>query len=263
MSKAPPAEFTRQDWISACEFHPLNEKEIFAEIDRRLSKHKNALVLLDLDSTLYEVGPRTYAILKEWQESSAAAAFPEVRTALDSLKHDHIGYSIRDTFKLLGIDVESPKHVEAFDSAKSFWGKRFFSNDYLKNDRPYPGAVEFAKQVYQAGATLIYLTGRDEPNMGLGTRQNLLRDGFPWEAERTHLLLKKSPSIDDLSHKRDAADYIRRHGTLIASFENEPKNLVALFEIFPDAMHIFVDTIFSDHAAAAGKGLYRIRGFSG
>jgi hypothetical protein len=98
--------------------------------------------------------------------------------------------------------------------------------------------------------------------MGDGTRANLIRDGFPWETHRTHLLLKKAAHLPDLDHKKDAAQYIREHGTLVASFENEPPNIIALYEIFPDAMHVFVDTVCSDHPALAREGLYRIKGFS-
>ena len=108
---------------------------------------------------------------------------------------------------------------------------------------------------------IVYLTGRDEPGMGDGTRAMLLRDGFPWETERTHLLLKPAYGLPDLEHKINAAQFIRAHGELVASFENEPPNLVAIYEQFPDAMHVFVETVCSDHAAPAGRGLYRIRGF--
>jgi hypothetical protein len=147
------------------------------------------------------------------------------------------------------------------DSAKKFWASRFFTSRYLPYDTAYPGAAEFAQHLYEQNATLVYLTGRDEPGMGDGTRANLIRDGFPWEVPRTHLLMKAESRIPDIDHKRGAADYLKKHGELIASFENEPPNLVALYEKFPEAMHIFVDTVCSDHAALPGKGFYRIRGF--
>ena len=136
-----------------------------------------------------------------------------------------------------------------------------FSSRYLAYDRPYPGAVAFVRGLYDLGAEIAYLTGRDEPGMGEGTRSVLLRDGFPWAVERTHLLMKEAAHLPDLDHKKEAAHYIRRHGTLIASFENEPPNLVALRDLFPDAMHVFVDTVCSDHPAPAADGLYLIRGF--
>jgi hypothetical protein len=97
--------------------------------------------------------------------------------------------------------------------------------------------------------------------MGDGTRARLKQDSFPWELDRTHLLMKAAAELDDLEHKLAAGTYVRAHGTLVASFENEPPNLVALYDQFPEAMHVFVDTVCSDRPALAGRDLYRIKGF--
>lgn len=260
----------RKDWIEACHFHDLSEADVLHEVSRRVSDLKakagpsrqtHPLVLLDLDSTLYEVGPRTFRILNEWGDSSDSRRFPSVARALTDLKEHHVGYSLKDTFQALGAMIEPAELDAAMAELKKFWADRFFSSPYLPYDRAYPGAAEFTRKIYGLGAEIVYLTGRDEPNMGDGTRANLLRDGFPWQADRTHLLLKAAAHLPDLGHKQQAADYIRQHGTLVASFENEPANLVALYEIFPEAMHVFVETVCSDHAAIPRQGLYRIRGF--
>ena len=155
--------------------------------------------------------------------------------------------------RAVGVAAESPELVNAIEAVKKFWSQRFFASQYLKYDRPYPGAAEFTRKLHALGAEIVYLTGRDEPGMGDGTRSVLLRDGFPWEVERTHLLMKKAAPLSDLEHKKEAAHYIRKHGQLVASFENEPPNLVALSELFPEAMHVFVDTICSDHPAPAAQ----------
>jgi hypothetical protein len=168
---------------------------------------------------------------------------------------------LRDTFSAAGLELSRQEVLSAWESAKDFWNRRFFTGDYLRYDRVYEGAPEFVHELYRLGAELIYLTGRDEPNMGEGTRARLRQDGFPWELERTHLLLKAAPHLDDLSHKKEAAHYVRKTGRLVASFENEPKNLAALHALFPEAMHVFVDTVYSDHPTVPRQGLYRIAGF--
>ena len=259
----------RAEWIDACEFHDLTENQVLREVSERVSKLKSSgrisehpLVLLDLDSTLYEVQPRTIQILKEWLATPESHSFDQARRAIESLKETHSGYTLEDLFINLGLSPKDEVIARALKSATSFWFKRFFTSDYLKYDVAYPGAAEFSRELYALGADLIYLTGRDEPNMGDGTRANLVRDGFPWDTPRTHLLLKAAFEMSDLEHKTDAAVYIREKGKLVASFENEPPNLIALYELFPDAMHVFVDTVCSDRPALPRSGLYRIKGFS-
>ncbi len=264
LEQSNPAKLlARKAWIDACTFHELTDEEVLREVQSRVTRHRHErpIVLLDLDSTLYEVGPRTHKILQEWAKSDHALDFSTVQKAFLDLHPSLVGYSLRDTFTAAGLDLQRPEVLSAWNSAKDFWNRRFFTSEYLAYDHAYPGAAEFVQELYRLGAELVYLTGRDEPNMGDGTRSRLKRDGFPWEIERTHLLLKAAPELDDLFHKREAADYVRRLGKLVASFENEPKNLAALHEIFPEAMHVFMDTVFSDHPTVAREGLYRLRKF--
>ncbi|HUP58393.1 MAG TPA: HAD family hydrolase [Bdellovibrionota bacterium] len=256
----------RSEWISACSFLPMTESEIFKEISERirsaLAAKERPVVLLDLDSTLYEVGPRSFGILQEWLSHADSAPYPVIRERLSRLREEDIGYSLKDTFRTLGLSLEDQQNFHAWESAKQFWMNRFFTSEYLKKfDRPYPGAARFTQEIHRLGAEVVYLTGRDEPGMGAGTRECLLRDGFPWDQERTHLLLKAAFDRSDLGHKTSAARFIRDLGRLVASFENEPANLVALYDLFPDAMHVFVETLASDRGARPIAGLYRVRHF--
>jgi hypothetical protein len=266
--------YIRNEWVAACHFHDLTELQVLEEVALRVrtlklkaqaearEKQAHPLVLLDLDSTLYEVAPRSLQIIREWLESKASSGHPHVQRALKALREDQVGYSLGDTFTSVGLNVLAPEAEQALKVLKEFWYERFFSSRYLPYDRPYAGAPEFAQKLYDAGAEIVYLTGRDAPRMGEGTVSNLIRDRFPWDQKRTHLLLKAEAEIPDLEHKTSAATYVREHGSLVASFENEPPNLIALSEIFPDAMHVFLDTVCSDHPARAGTHLYRIRGFT-
>ena len=259
---ANTTEKVGKDWIQACEFLPLTNHGVLKEVRERVKQTRDRpTLLLDLDSTLYEVGPRSHQILKEWVQSKESDAHGEVKKLLDGIKKEKIGYSIKETFSLVGLPLHEEHVAQALSAAKTFWLDRFFTNEYLAFDHAYPGAAAFVQDVYAMGAEIIYLTGRDEPGMGNGTRARLLQDGFPWEMDRTHLLLKKSFELDDLDHKSSAADYIRNVGSLVASFENEPPNVIALSELFPKAMHVFMDSVYSDRPAAPKKGLFRITAF--
>jgi phosphoglycolate phosphatase-like HAD superfamily hydrolase len=262
--------YSGAQWVSACHFHELTERQVLDAVAARVRELKakagllrkaHPLVLLDLDSTLYEVGPRSFQILREWMETDESLGHAHVRHSLQRLREEQVGYSIADTLRNAGLSLSEPEVEHAIRVMKPYWSERFFTSRYLAYDRPYPGAAEFTRNVHELGAEIVYLTGRDEPGMGEGTRSNLLRDGFPWEKKGTHLLLKKAAHLPDLAHKKEAAEYISEHGTLVASFENEPPNLIALSRIFPDAMHVFLDTVCSDHEAPIGRNLYRIRGF--
>ncbi len=253
-------------WIEACEFHSLDAGEVLDKVAQQVSRQARPVVLLDLDSTLYEVRPRSHRILGEWAGQSSSQSVDSAEKALWEillgLEEAHIQYSISDTFSYLKAQMGISCSPESLASMQQFWLERFFTSRYLAYDRPYAGAVEFVNRVHALGAEVIYLTGRDEPNMGDGTRANLLRDGFPWKVPRTQLLMKSAYGESDLKHKTTAAEFVLTQGNLVASFENEPPNVVALQGIFPEAMHIFVETVYSQTPALPGKNLYRIDEFA-
>lgn len=255
----------RREWIESCEFHPLTNVEVLRQvhawIERDLEEKRQPVLLLDLDSTLYHVESRSHQIVREWLADPESQDHPVIRERVAALKPEHLGYSLLDTFGKLGLSVLDPLVETALHSVQKFWGRRFFTNEYLKHDLAYPGASEFVQKAHASGAEIVYLTGRDEPGMGEGTRARLRADGFPFDLPRTRLLMKKSFELDDLEHKSAAADTIRELGNLVASFENEAPNLIALSDLFPAAMHVFVDTVMSPNPALPKSGLYRITGF--
>src|SRR6202000_922017 len=89
-------------------------------------------------------------------------------------KAENIAYMLKESLKVLGVE-----HPELLTRAEAFWRERFFTDQYLKHDIAVPGAVDFAKACYAAGATLVYFTGRDLPLMSLGSFQSLRDLGFP------------------------------------------------------------------------------------
>ena len=252
----------RKSWIQATRFHPLTDAEVRTQVVQKVREtREEPVVIFDLDSTLYEVGPRTFKILKEWSQSAQAGQHDVLARRLKDLDLNHVGYSLKDTFQSLGVSLEDSQMIESLRAAKQFWLTRFFSNDYLTHDRPYEGAARYVSEVFQAGARLVYLTGRDEPGMGRGTREKLKADGFPINDPRIHFFLKPQREGDDELHKAQASHDIRKLGNVVASFENEPRNVITLSQAIPQAMHIFLDTVCSDHPAEPGDGLYILRKF--
>lgn len=259
-------EFARKEWIEACKFADLGQKSILEEVAFRLSKSdkggKPTAVVFDLDSTLYEVAPRTHAIIQEWLQTGHVLP-PKVLAALSQLKHEEVGYSLQDTFQSVGLNMSEKEVYDVWEKLKEFWWERFFSSAYLRYDVPYKSAVSFVKEVYALGAHVAYLTGREEEKMKPGTLTNLARDGFPLDPARTSLWMKQDPKDLDADYKRKTAERLEQKYQVIASFENEPHNVAALFDAFPTALHVFMDTVCSDKPAKALTGLVRISGYEG
>ena len=251
--------YIRGDWIRNTEFHPHSSAEVLQEVLARtqkiLDQKKLPVLIFDLDSTLFHVSPRSFEILKSWIQSSSISILP-------NLSVDDMGYSIDDIWVKRGLSTETGESFKHLKEAKEYWRKRFFSNEYIHHDEPHPGALSFVKRLHEMGAKIVYLTGRDVPLMAFGTVDHLRNQGFPIEVERTRLILKPKRSIDDLVFKAEVCKSAKEWGEVVASFENEPKNLVAMQKALGDkVMHIFFESVSSDHAAPAGKEIYKINSF--
>ena len=258
--------YVRENWIQNTNFHPLPAREVLEEVVNRsrkvLEKGRLPIVVFDLDSTLFDVTPRSYAILKEWLAHPSSQLCAETVELLQGLRPEEFKYSLQDVWEGRSIPLERAPFQEHMKSAKHFWRKRFFGNDYLHHDVPTRGAIPFVRNLHEMGEKVVYLTGRDVPLMGFGTFDQLKSHGLPIEVERSRLILKPKRALDDLEFKAQAAQTIKGWGEVVASFENEPKNLVAMAKMFgPNTMNIFIQSVSSDHPAPAGEGIYRIESF--
>lgn len=255
-------ELSRSRWADASEFHPHSASELLKLLLGKIhAREDRGVVLFDLDSTLFDVSPRHWRILQEWSDNNASVDRSGLAIALRSAKPGALGYSVEDTLQAIGVDLRHAETRSALTDLKRFWAKRFFTHDYLSHDTVTPGALEFVRKVDEAGARIVYLTGRDEPGMGEGTRRALAREKFPLDGARSQLWLKPRFEMDDAGFKREAASRLRDVGELLASFENEPKNLVMLRSEFPEALHVWLETVASEHPATPVRGVYRLKDF--
>ncbi len=257
--------WVREAWVENSEFHELTDREllnaVISDVKQAIAAERRPVVVFDLDSTLFHVAPRTFAILSEWLKTEGPNHAESVQR-LSQFAVQDLGYSVKDLWLKAKLDDESGPEGDALRAAKKYWQERFFSHNYLRHDEPMPGAVEFANAVFDAGSSIFYVTGRDTPSQGFGTLEQLAHHGFPTEERRTRVVLKPRRHMDDREYKSGVIrTSVKNHGVLIANFENEPKNLVAMAEAEPKAKHVFVQTVSSESAAPSGSGLYRISGF--
>jgi hypothetical protein len=203
---------------------------------RRAPSAPVPVVVFDLDGTLMDNRPRTAVILQEFavelrREAHSAAEM------LAAARAESLAYLLTESLERLGVE-----HPEVVDRATSFWRGRFFTDAYLKHDVAVPGAVELARACHEAGATIVYFTGRDLPFMGIGSFQSLRDLGFPIGVIGTELVCKPDAKIPDEAFKREEAPRLTRIGHVVAAFDNEPGNCNAFVELCPDAETVFVDT---------------------
>ena len=203
-----------------------------------------AVVVFDLDGTLMDNRPRVVAILHElavaWAMKHPAAA--------DACAHataDDIGYGFIANLRRLGV-VDPALHQEGL----AFWKARFFQDPHVKHDVEILGARTYVKACYEAGAVVVYLTGRDLPNMALGSFASLRDLGFPIGVIGTELVVKPSFEMPDADFKREVAPGLRRLGTVVAAFDNEPVNVNLFLEAYPESRGIFLDTQYAPDPCA-------------
>ncbi len=213
------------------------------------------VVVFDLDGTLLDNRPRTRAILRE-VAASWKDARPELARTLLSLEVEHVVYMLQESLAPFGVTDE-----EALDEAISHWRRRFFVDELLHHDEPIEGSVAFVRAVYEAGATIVYLTGRDLPNMSLGSWQSLRDRGFPIGVVGTELVCKPAFEMSDEVYKSEQAPLVGRLGTVIASFDNEPGNCNVFLRFHPQAASVLLDTQHSPSAPEIEAGVISIRSF--
>ena len=214
-----------------------------------------AVVVFDLDGTLMDNRQRTLAILREFADMHASRD-PGLARRLRDARAQDIAYLLSDSLARLGA---TPAAVTA--EMEAFWRDRFFADAHLRHDVPLPGAVDFARACHDAGALLVYLTGRDLPLMGVGTFQSLRDLGFPIGVPATELVLKPDATVADEVYKRALAPEIARIGHVVAAFDNEPANCNVMRAHYPDAHIVFVETQHTPGAPVLDGSVHKIRDF--
>jgi hypothetical protein len=181
-------------------------------------------------------------------EPEVARLFPAASARLINITPEEMRYEPKDTLKDLG--PTDPAFVQCVDR---LFMPKFLSSAFCVMDAPIEGAAAFMKKLCEAGVTLVYVTGRDKPNMEAGTKAALQNAGFPL-GEKAILMMKPDASADDLAFKTEAMRNVEALGTVVAVFENEPRNLDQLSKRYPQALPVLLDTQHSGRMAVSALG---------
>ncbi|MGM0574672.1 MAG: HAD family hydrolase [Myxococcota bacterium] len=234
---------------------PFITRALLEKAERAKASGRDPLVVLDLDGTLYNNAPRTLRILQEFGHLHAEE-HPDLLEAVDRLPAGDLAYKVADTLRDLG--VTDPALVR---KVESFWFERFFTNEYVAHDLPTPGAVRFVERLYRSAVVPAYLTGRDAPNMLIGTVRTLQRDGFPVGTVDTRIILKDDFQTPDDAYKRSIVEHLRAAGEVVGVFDNEPGLCNLFHEAFPEAITVHLDTSHAPGAPDLAEGITAVPDF--
>lgn len=262
---------SRHPWIDSAKFEPKGQKEVLNEIVEQVRRESQARirgggkpvkVIFDLDSTIFDVKPRSLRILKEFALTSRAreisAEIAEWSLKLPGFK---LLYTMEESARANQIPGSEEKAREYLKEAFRYWLARFFTHHYVTVDHPTPGAVDYVNRIVDAGAKAVYLTGRDWPGMGRGTITMLEHWGFPVHPSVAEFILKPNAGLDDAEFKDEALRELRITGHAVALFDNEPANFHVFEKNFPEAWLVFYHSNCSTKDARGVSRIYRIDSF--
>ncbi len=203
--------------------------------ENAIKKGKMPLIIVDLDGTLVDYTMRTYSIFQEMPNNFDLP--DNVRDIILSIKPSEFHYHPRENLNSVGIEDS-----ELVDQLSAFWEKSFLSNYYLHYDIPLDGSEEFIRNILDHGINIVYLTGRDEENMGMGTRTWLQKYNLHPLENRTRLLLKTDMSLINYQAKDKNCEIIKTLGEPVLIIDNEPIELATTWGRFPEAIGILMET---------------------
>jgi len=235
--------------------------DVFARALAARATGRPALAIFGLDGTLLDPAARTreiFALAFDGPDPVVNPPRPDLVTAIRALPLTAYEYEPESTLAKIG--VTDSAFVRA---VLTRWNQDFFSNRFLSRDESVPGAVGYLDSLHARGCTIVYLAGRDARRMLAGTAQSLLERGFPIGVTGTMLILRPNRTTPDTDYRKGALDDVAAYGTVVAVFDNEPRNINLLHERFPEALAFHVDTKHSANAPAVAPGITRVPDYSG
>jgi hypothetical protein len=234
-----------------------------AKLDKLLKDTAKPVAIFDLDGTVFDVTYRTMEIVRRFIGTpEIRSRFPEQAQAASKLRHQDFLYSLDATLNNVGIDRYSEHAARFLHAAETFWYKHFFTDELLAFDVPYSGSLECVRHVHREGAHVVYLSGRDIPNMSKGTIEALEKHGFPHTGHGITIFLKPAYGMNDLLFKDQTLATIRELGETVFTIDNEPANVGLFCDRFPRALNVHFHSLFAKHAEVRENGAAVVKSFA-
>ncbi len=240
----------------------MTKSNLKEQLANKIKNSKDPVAIFDLDGTVFNVNFRHMAIFESFAKNpEMTKVFPEYCKKITQVQDKDFRYSIEGTLNAIGIDRYSEHSAHFIKSVESYWFKHFFTDDYVVKDKPFAKALECVNFFHKNGVHIVYLSGRDIPNMSKGTIQALDENGFPHSGHNITMCLKPAYGLDDLLFKKESLNLIKTEGEVIATFDNEPANVQMFIDTFPDAYHFHYNSQYAREMEIKGKNFYLINNF--
>ena len=206
-----------------------------------------AAVVFDLDSTLFNVSPRTKWILRELaKDPGFQARFAHEAEVLSRAEVLPTDWGVREVLVRHALDGSS---LEFFETVRDYWHTHFFASHSLVQDEIYPSANEYVNHLAGLGAHIMYLTGRSEAAMRQGTLEGLRHWRFPLAAE-SDLMMKPLEVETDEGFKAEVLQKIVPSFERVWLFENEPVIINEVRKRLPLVRVVFMDSTHARRSEA-------------
>jgi hypothetical protein len=205
------------------------------------------LVVFDLDSTIFDNRPRQARIVREFGKAKGVAQLERCQPF-----HFESGWDLRGAMVSCGLSQDEAEGL--LREFKTFWGARFFTSEYCKDDIEIVGAPRYLHEVAKTKARLLYVTGRHE-GMREGTVQSMAKCRMVLPGEGAELLMKPSAAADDDDYKRTAHQLLAQLGDVLAAFDNEPTHINDYADRFESTVAVHLAT---DHSGRPVRLRHRV-----
>ena len=215
---------------------------------------RKSIALLDIDDTLVDCRHRKLAVLRRYAESLTSDHAD--REKILALKLEDMQYRVYDSLDRAAVD-----DLVTRKACFQYWLQHYFSKPYFLQDTPFPGAAEFTGWLVENGIDIIYLTARDQMNMGEATTEYLKNSKFCFGNQQTSLIMKSDSKEYDADFKLRILEEVAAEGEVIVAMENELRHLNQMAEHFPKALMYWRNTRFSPEQPEAHERIKILEAF--
>jgi hypothetical protein len=223
---------------------PEDLEAIVANIAVSSARGLNPVVIADLDETLVDSIPRRFEAYREAidqncgssrQAECAKAAGVNIEE-FHSLKNRYNQNPLWET-----IGISAGMRAKLFTDML----KAYSNGALISFDQSVPGATELVQELRLSGAKIFFVTSRSEELQREGTLASLKNLGFINASQESSVILRPK-GMSSIDFKRFSFDKIKgwakeNKARVALVMENEPENMNAMLEYFPEAAAVFVE----------------------